>query len=290
MHTLTFAPTFTGWQKAARRALRQQWVPDEILWQEQGGAQPLLDVGGEVEAACFRPPLVKVPKAFIDCATRVACHSDPRRWRLLYRVLWRITHGEPALLRIVVDADVHLLHQLEKAIRRDVHKMRAFVRFRAVEREGITWYVAWFEPAHHIVELNAPFFVDRFANLNWSILTPDRCAHWEGRQLTFTAGANRCDAPSEDGAEALWLTYYAHIFNPARVKTQAMQAEMPKRYWKNLPETAVIPALLREAPGQVASMMAKSGAKSKDAAVAPALLPATKYLKDRRQVASKRQA
>jgi DNA polymerase len=40
--------------------------------------------------------------------------------------------------------------------------------------------VAWFEPQHHIVEYNAAFFVDRFASMCWSILTPDRCAHWDG--------------------------------------------------------------------------------------------------------------
>ncbi len=44
--------------------------------------------------------------------------------------------------------------------------------------------------------------------------------------------------------EELWRTYYGNIFNPARVKTKAMQKEMPKRYWKNLPEAEIIPALL----------------------------------------------
>jgi DNA polymerase len=52
---------------------------------------------------------------------------------------------------------------------------------------GATWHVAWFEPEHHIVELNAPFFRDRFANMRWSILTPTRCVHWDGNDLSFTA-------------------------------------------------------------------------------------------------------
>src|ERR1700744_3044459 len=165
-------------------------------------------------------------------------------------------------MQVVVDPDIHLLAQMYNAIRHRVHKMRAFVLFRAVEHEGATWYVAWFEPAHHIVELNAPFFVDRFAQMNWSILTPDRCAHWDGGHLTFTGGVNKSEAPTDDDTEKLWLKYYGNIFNPARVKIHAMQAEMPKRYWKNLPEAAVIPALLREAPARVNSMMAKSRTKS----------------------------
>ena len=93
---------------------------------------------------------------------RVACHRDPKRWALLYRLLWRLTHGEPRLLEIVVDPDVNDLMRMDKGVRHDVHKMRAFVRFRAIEHDGATWHVAWFEPEHHIVELNAPFFRDRF--------------------------------------------------------------------------------------------------------------------------------
>jgi DNA polymerase len=138
--------------------------------------------------------------------------------------------------------------------------MRAFVRFRTVGHEGETWYVAWFEPAHHIVELNAPFFVDRFAQMNWSILTSDRCVHWDGKNLAFTEGVPKSEAPLDDAVEPLWQKYYAHIFNPARVKVHAMTKEMPKRYWKNLPEAQLIPELLRKAPTRVNSMMVKSRA------------------------------
>jgi probable DNA metabolism protein len=291
MQQVTFAPTFAGWQRAARRALHSQLRPGEILWQELGAEQPLLDLAEEAEAASGVISRAKVPRSFVETARRVACHSDPLRWDLLYRVLWRLTHGEHELLHVVVDPDVHQLAQMDKAIRHDVHKMRAFVRFRAVEHAGATWYVAWFEPAHHIVELNAPFFVDRFAQMNWSILTPDRCAHWDGEHLTFTDGVGKSEAPKNDATEALWIKYYAHIFNPARVKVHAMQTEMPKRYWKNLPEAAVIPSLLREAPARVNSMMAKSRTKSGgDSDFPPAPVPRTKKLADLRAAAEKCQA
>ena len=139
--------------------------------------------------------------------------------------------------------------------------MRAFVRFREVQREEGVWNVAWFEPQHHIVEQNARFFIDRFAGMRWSILTPDRCAHWDGSELKITPGVDRSHAPSEDQVEDLWRTYYANIFNPARVKVHAMQAEMPKRYWRNLPETKVIPSLLKEAPRRVEEMIKRSEQK-----------------------------
>ena len=154
-----------------------------------------------------------------------------------------------------------LATDLAKAIRRDIHKMRAFVRFREVEHADEKWFVAWFEPAHHIVEANAKFFVDRFASMRWSILTPDRCVHWDGHELSFTDGVDKSQAPGDDNVEALWLTYYANIFNPARVKVHAMQAEMPKKYWSNLPEATLIPSLIEEAPRRVDEMMKRSGEK-----------------------------
>jgi DNA polymerase len=276
LHQFTFAPNWPGWQRAARRALKAEWPPHEILWQELSSDQPLLEIASETEEAAPPASRVMVPRNFIETASRVACHADPERWGLLYRILWRLTHGEPRLLQIVVDPDVHKLEQMDKAIRREVHKMRAFVRFRAVPHEGATWYVAWFEPAHHIMELNAPFFVDRFANMCWSILTPDVCAHWDQSQLSFTEGVTRAGAPAEDTTEVLWLRYYSHIFNPARVKVPAMQKEMPKKYWKNLPEAAVIPALLNDSPKRVNLMMAKSRSKLGATGFHAALVPETK--------------
>lgn len=273
MRQITFAPTFSAWQQAAREALVRRVPPQEIVWVELGDDAPPLPLFDEsddeaaslVASGSKSPPAeFRVPKDFMAMAQRVACHRDPRRWALLYGVLWRLTHGEPRLLDIVVDPAVHELAQFDKSVRHDIHKMRAFVRFRLVTHQSEPWYVAWFEPAHHIVEMNAPFFRDRFAQMHWSILTPDRCMHWDGSSLSFTEGVPKSEAPADDAVEALWLAYYGHIFNPARVKEQAMLSEMPKRYWKNLPEAALIPALLNDAPLRVKKMRKQSAAKTAD--------------------------
>ena len=259
---ITFAPNFAAWQKIARRALANDLAPENIIWEELGSDQPALAMFNEYQRP--RDALdtrFRVPKAFVGSAMHVACHRDPQRWALLYRLLWRLTHREPRLLDIVVDPDTHDFMRMEKGVRHDVHKMRAFVRFRAIEHGGATWHVAWFEPEHHIVELNTPFFRDRFASMRWSILTSERCVHWNGQELTFTAGVPKSEAPSEDTTEELWRTYYSNIFNPSRVKTRAMQKEMPKRYWKNLPEAEIIPLLLKEAPSRVEKMRRESDAR-----------------------------
>ena len=286
MLQITFAPTFTAWQVAARRALGQDFNPAAIHWEELSSEQPGLAMFDEAEPAT-RPAEFRVPKGFLEIARKVACHRESRRWALLYRVLWRLTHGEPRLLEVVVDSDMHELLRMEKAVRHDVHKMRAFVRFRRIAVDELEWYVAWFEPEHHIVELNSAFFADRFASMRWSILTPERCVHWDAARLTFTTGVSRSEAPTEDSVESLWIQYYSHIFNPGRVKVHAMQSEMPKKYWKNLPEAAVIPALLEQAPRRVAAMMTKSEAKRTDHLEwHPAEPPATQDLGKLREAAA----
>ncbi|MEP6937906.1 MAG: UdgX family uracil-DNA binding protein [Chthoniobacterales bacterium] len=268
MLQISFLPKFESWQRVARSALQRDLPPEAIVWEELAGEEPALglfdEVGDKTENAA-RKSAFQVPKKFLDLARAILLHRDERRWALLYRLVWRLTHGEPKLLEISVDRDVALATDFQKAIRRDIHKMRAFVRFREIEHEDEKWFVAWFEPAHHIVEHNAQFFVDRFASMRWSILTPDRCAHWDASELTLTGGVDKSQAPTNDDVEALWLTYYANIFNPGRVKVHAMQTEMPKKYWSNLPEAVLIPSLVQEAPPRVEEMVKKSVSKTADA-------------------------
>ena len=145
--------------------------------------------------------------------------------------------------------------RLAQAVRRDTHKMRAFLRFREVVEDGATRHVAWFEPDHFIVEANAAFFVRRFATMNFSILTPYRSVHWDGEIVRLGAGARKADVPDDDALEVYWRSYFSSIFNPARLKISAMTSEMPKKYWHNLPEAAAIPELIRQARERTEEMV-----------------------------------
>lgn len=280
MTTLGFDGTFAGWRRAARHALAAAVRPADADWCVKDEAQAALPLAltlalTDEPAPDTAPGALRVSREFLGLAGDVVCHSDPQRWLLLYRVLWRLTHGEPRLLDVAVDSDVTALHRLAKAVRRDVHKMRAFVRFREVRTAAGPWFVAWFEPQHDIVQVNAPFFVDRFAAMRWSILTPARCAHWDGRELHFTPGVQRGAAPREDATEDLWRTYYASIFNPARVKVGAMVKEMPVRYWRNLPEAALIPELLERAAPRMETMLDRSRAMTEAAPSTGVVVPST---------------
>ena len=107
--------------------------------------------------------------------------------------------------------------------------------------------ISWFEPEHQIVDAVAPFFRNRFSNEKWTIFTPSRSATWDRETLHCAPTGHTIVRPSEDELEEYWKKYYASIFNPARLKVPMMCQEMPKKYWKNLPEAALIPGLIADA-------------------------------------------
>ena len=259
---LTEADDFATWRDQARRLVQAEVRPDRVTWDAPGGGDGSLFSTGSSGSADRRlpaprgdAPQVRASRAFLELAGKVAQHSDPHRFALLYRLLWRL-QARPHLLDDAADADVLKLEALARVVRRDIHKMRAFVRFRAmVEPDGSERFVAWFEPSHNILRANARFFVDRFAAMRWSILTPRGSLHWDGDVLSEGPPAQRGDAPDGDPAEDLWRRYYASTFNPARLKIGAMLKEMPRKYWKNMPEAALIPALVAGAQAREAAMV-----------------------------------
>lgn len=243
-----------GFRHAVRALLAENVQPDDVVFSSRESA----DLFGSGCGAAG--PAVELPRRLIELMRLVVCHRDPERYALLYRAIWRMRHGERALLDVASDPLVHRLAMMDKAIRRDLHKMHAFVRFRRVETPDGERFVAWFEPDHYIVETTAGFFVDRFRSLVWSILTPVGSLHWDRHALTIGPPGRREDAPASDAFEEGWSGYYESTFNPARVNPRMMRTEMPKKYWRNLPEAAAIPRLIQTAPSRVTEMIEKEAA------------------------------
>jgi DNA polymerase len=255
LHRVTLASPddFEGWRDAARELADAGVPPQSVVWTVEGHAADLF--GSEREprpAASFA-----VPRTFVDLARSVVCHSDPERFALLYAMLLRLRTDRRAL-EDAADPLVRRLDRLAKEVRRDIHKMHAFVRFREVEDSAGPRFIAFFEPDHHIVRAAAGFFVRRFANMRWSILTPRVSIHWDGSSLTEGPGATVRDAPSGDPLEETWRTYYSSIFNPARLKVGAMLKEMPKKYWRNMPETSLVQPLIAGARAREVEMIERS--------------------------------
>ncbi len=241
---------FNDWRRDARLFLQEGRAPGQLYW--SGGAQSgLFDTvrsgaGGEE---------ILIPKEFISLARTVSCHSDAAKWSLLYTALWRIKHGEKHLLALGNDPLVRKLRLMEKAVRRDAHKAKAFIRFRLTHDEEGEHYIAWHKPDHDVLPLIAGFFGRRFAVMRWTVLTPVRALHWNGEELSWGEGLAEAPADIEDRFEDLWRMYYRSIFNPARIKLNMMRREMPVRYWQTMPETQIIQDMLKEAPDRVAQML-----------------------------------
>lgn len=275
-HTVTLDhPTdWPGFRRSARALLQAGVPPQQVEWftarqaiedlfAHGPTAPPPCSAAGDLMQAPHALPVLhpapQVPADFVRLCESLVLHRNPARFALMYRLLWRMLR-EPALRHDPLDTDRMQAHHMARAVARDMHKMHAFVRFRpVVDSAGQTVHMAWFEPDHFITEANAPFFIRRFTQMHWAILTPDASVRWDGATLHTGPGARRNDVPAPDAGDSLWLTYYRHIFNPARLKLGMMRKEMPTRYWRNLPEAALIGELAQAAHERSARMVEAGG-------------------------------
>lgn len=269
-----FDGTWAGFRAVARAALAEGVPPSQVRFAPpERGQGELFGAPAGADADPFSAGVAptpvaaagpRLPAAFLRAGALAACHKDADRWDLLYRVAHRLHTAEPTLLQQPYDADVIALTRLCRAVQREIHKCHAFVRFREVTLEAAEVegrrprraFVAWYEPEHDVLALAAPHFVERFGGMDWSILNPRLRATFVAGKLRFGPGASRDEAPTADALEALWRTYYASVFNPARLNLRATRAEMPRRYWHNLPEASEIAPLRREAPARVQAFVA----------------------------------
>lgn len=240
-HTLNQPFTFDTWRDAVRPLLAAGKKSACLLWSDTASSLP------SSAGSALEKPTPRLPRSLMLLLENLACWRHESRWELMYRLCWRTLFENPHLLQDPGDSDVQHAISIERAVRRDLHKMHAFVRFREVKSEiGESSYFSWFEPQHEILRNGANFFVKRFPNMHWTIATPDGAAVWDRAVLAFVDAGLLRARPTGDGKEDLWRTYYRSICNVARINPSAMQREMPQRYWRNLPEAAEIQPLMRE--------------------------------------------
>lgn len=224
---------------------------------------------------------IRVSANFMAQIRQASYYIDPnypsRKWGVFYALLWQLTYKDNRILTVKTHPDVMALTHMCKAVNRDKHKMKAFVRFQRTGKFDVNaffetlnktqkkngaakaiahdeYFTCWFEPEHTIVESIAPFFVKRFTAMTWSILTPHGCAHWDQDKLRLSSGIAKPKI-EQDQFETFWKAYYCNIFNPARLKENAMRNEMPKKYWKYLPEAVCIAELARGAAASSDNML-----------------------------------
>jgi uracil-DNA glycosylase len=255
MHTIILEREidFDGWRKAARTLALNGVKPTDVAWTVRGQAsEPLLP---EPPQGTFQDTFqntFNVSAKFVELAKAAILHRDRERFAILYRLLWRLRRNHDLPMH-ATDPAVAQVAAMANAVHRDQHRMQATVRFREIGREQKSHFIAWFEPEHHIVEASTSFFASRFADMPWSILTTDVCAHWDGHAVLISSGISKAEAPAEHRLEEIWRRHYAGIFNPARLK---VPTETPKR--GNPPEALLIKPLIDDAENSTGTTMARA--------------------------------
>ena len=209
-----------GFREEARSLLAHQVPPEQVDWltadnSDQFAEVVLADAKGSKHVP--RAAMAIVPASFLRLCEIVVLHRDPDRFALLYRLLWRLVH-EPGLRSDPIDADMLTAQQMGQAVRRDLHKIKAFLHFLPVDeadQSGLPLNLGWFEPSHHILEAAAPWFVRRFRELRWAILTPERSVRWTpgSEQLGFGPGVAGARAHGAHPDQAFLLASYRGIFS-----------------------------------------------------------------------------
>jgi DNA polymerase len=210
-------PTFHAFREKARALLTAEVAPEAVVWSEE--KQPAPSAARYQQSSNHQssnhqssnPQIqLRVSRHFVALAELAACHRATDRWPLLYRILWRLGHENTRLLNDATDADVSKLVKMAEDVRQDIDQMKRSVRFRAIGEQHQEYFIGWHRAEHRIGPLVAPFFAERYPNIRWTLFTPQRTIHWDGRALSFGDGvaAHELPAPDSDaGADKLWRTY-----------------------------------------------------------------------------------
>lgn len=248
MYVLDCQDDFEQWRAQARAALQRSLPPGQVCWQAEM-APDLFRAHSDTLAPLSEPAAtLRVSAKALEMLALAARFRSPARWDFLYKVLWRLNAGERQAV-MAGDLDGAILHKRIKAVRREMHHLHAFLRFRKSTIAELDW-VAWHEPAHDILDLASRHFAHRLGQQRWVIATPQDGVLYDGEALHYASPcpqAWRAVAKEGRADESLWATYYRHIFNPARVNPEALQGHMPRRFWAHLEEGRIIPELISEA-------------------------------------------
>ncbi|MGF6771603.1 putative DNA metabolism protein [Paraburkholderia sp. GAS199] len=281
MNRISIDPFFSAWRRAARALLQQGVEPSQVEWIENGngvdagnaaesaavaagaGAQTAANVSGRNGAST---PSLAVPRDLLVRLKTAACCRVPDRWGLLYRILWRWTHGDREAIHLT-DADGALLDERVHAVESETMDLMIHTRFRRRDPSmGWPEFVGWYEPRHDLLERAAARFVDRMGDSTWMLATPQGAAFWNGMLLrigrpvsedlvqsvsavpTVSPDAMSGEAVTSEATEALWLAHYASVFN-------STPAPVPLRYW-------CVPAAGPPLPAQLARARSRRGAQS----------------------------
>jgi probable DNA metabolism protein len=142
------------------------------------------------------------------------------------------------------DPHVLILRQTEKKMRRERHRMTAFVRFM-LGKDNL--YYALIEPDFDVLPLLTSHFSGRYADQRWLIYDTRRTYGiyydletvqfvYPGTETTQHSITSLVLEESEELYQQLWSDYFKSTTIKARKNMKLHLQHVPRRYWKYLPE------------------------------------------------------
>jgi len=203
-----------GWRKATRALVLAGVEPEQVRWSVRTHPDDASDglpdgTGG-----------FNLSRSLVAMAALAFQAREPERFGLLYRLVWRANAGakpEPD------DPELRRTQRLAFAVRADAHRMRTNLRFLPVPDDAGPDRVAWYAPAHYVLEANAQLLARRFPQHRCAILTPDGSALWDGGAPRFGSGLAK--VKDDNALAAWWQSHRTRLRQDAQAGTSIPEAE-----------------------------------------------------------------
>lgn len=250
MHTLLYDHTYEGLLSCVFEVYRLRMgevriVPEDEYQDQLFGAPLRIDTNLE-HAGRVAAGLRKMGAATEKLAYRCFLSEHPRREELILHFIRRVLLEGPAVAGDITDDLMLLLQKIETQMRREVHRMHAFVRFQQTPDD---LYTALINPDFNVLPLLGEHFIARYPAQDWLIY--DTTRHygllWDQQKadfITFTEGnhqrlrqlSEEMLAGRETDYQQLWKAYFHAVDIPERRNLKLHLQHVPRRYHKYLVE------------------------------------------------------
>ena len=256
MNVFAFDNTFEGLLTLVFECYQRRQFPDEIICGE--GSQSVL-FGSTIMIETDDYKAERVWKGIVS-------HSSKENGHRIYRVFLSGMPDTPLVLvkyiRLVIDSTknqetnfsepiVIQINKLHQKVCKEAHRIQMFVRFQKTVEDS---YYASFAPMYDVLPLCIPHFRDRYADQPWIIYDLKRnygfCYDLKNvSRVVFNDlkvnpqnGQLHSSLLAEDEKlfQQLWKQYYHSICIEERKNKKAHLQQLPKRFWKYLPEKGIL--------------------------------------------------
>ncbi len=177
---------------------------------------------------------------------RVFFSEDRSAWDAAIKIITDIFTGNPGILQNYGNSDVLYFAQTLKKVNREMHRMKAFVRF-SKSIDGM--YFATIEPDFNVLPLITDFFRNRYADQPWLIYDVKRkyglfcdtkivseIQMAEEEKAALTVDMSITLDSKDEYFKTLWKQYFKSTNIAARKNIKLHLKHVPRRYWKYLVE------------------------------------------------------